>query len=144
MAKRRSSPYRPGDRSGDWVKVKIVRAQEVVIGGWTEGQGGRSGSLGALLLGIPEDGGLTYVGKVGTGFDDRERRDLLSALAPLATDQQPFSKAPPRQPAPAHFVQPQLVGEVRFGEWTREGHLRHPTWRGLRPDKGPGEVVRES
>ena len=144
VAKRRASPYRPGRRHPDWVKVKAVRTQEVVIGGWTEGRGERRGELGALLLGLPDANGLRYVGKVGTGFGADDRRALLDALAPLASRTTPFESAPPaREVAGAHFVRPELVGEVSFGEWTLAGRLRHPVWRGLRADKVPAEVVAE-
>ncbi|MGB9111588.1 MAG: non-homologous end-joining DNA ligase [Acidimicrobiales bacterium] len=144
VAKRRNSPYRPGQRSDDWIKVKNIRTQEVVLGGWTEGKGSRQGSLGALLLGIPSGDGLKYVGKVGTGFDERERRQLLAELSPLSVDAAPFTmKIPPADAAVAHYVRPELVGEVQFSEWTRDAHLRQPSWRGLRPDKSPSEVVRE-
>ncbi len=121
-----------------------MRTQEVVLGGWTPGKGGRDGTLGALLLGIPEDGGLRYAGKVGTGFTDAALRDLLAELAPLETPTSPFTarltKAQADEP---RFVRPELVGEVQYAEWTADGHLRHPSWRGLRPDKRPEEVVRE-
>jgi bifunctional non-homologous end joining protein LigD len=144
VAKRRDSPYRPGRRSPDWVKVKSFRTQEVVIGGWTEGRGEREGSLGALLLGIPGDGGLRYVGKVGTGFSERTRRDLMADLQPLTDARSPFdSPLPARETSDAHFVRPSMVGEVAFGEWTPAGRLRHPTWRGLRRDKKPKQVVVE-
>jgi bifunctional non-homologous end joining protein LigD len=144
VAKRRASPYRPGRRSPDWTKVKSFRTQEVVVGAWTDGRGERRDSLGALLLGIPDEGGLRYVGKVGTGFGARERAALLADLGPLATSESPFVSAlPSADAAAAHFVRPELVGEVEFGEWTTAGRLRHPTWRGLRPDKSPGEVVVE-
>ena len=144
IAKRRDSRYRAGRRGSEWLKVKNFSTQEVVIGGWTEGNGERSGSLGALLMGIPAADGLSYVGKVGTGFGAQARRDLLQALAPLARKTSPFS-APlsPAETAQAHFVRPVIVGEVQFGEWTADGHLRHPSWRGLRPDKDPAEVARE-
>lgn len=144
VAKRRTSPYRPGRRSDDWIKVKNIRTQEVVLGGFTEGKGSRKGSLGALLLGIPSPDGLRYVGKVGTGFDERARRELLEAMSPLSSDEPPFTTRIPRADAAvAHYVRPELVGEVEFNEWTRSGHLRQPVWRGLRLDKSPGDVVRE-
>ena len=144
VAKRRTSPYREGRRSPDWTKVKSFRTQEIVIGAWTEGQGERQHSLGALLLGIPDDGGLRYVGKVGTGFSARAREELLRDLKPLATKKSPFLGAlPAAEAGKAHFVLPTVVGEVEFGEWTTAGRLRHPTWRGLRPDKAPDEVVVE-
>jgi bifunctional non-homologous end joining protein LigD len=144
VAKRRESPYRPGRRHPDWVKVKAFRTQEVVVGGWTEGRGEREGSLGALLLGIPGDDGLRYVGKVGTGFNDRARRDLLAELEPLAVKASAFgSPLPARETSGAHFVRPTLVGEVTYGEWTPAGRMRHPVWRGLRRDKKPEEVAVE-
>jgi bifunctional non-homologous end joining protein LigD len=144
VAKRRDSPYRPGRRHPDWTKVKSFRTQEVVIGGWTEGRGGREGSLGALLLGVPDQDGLRYVGKVGTGFSDTVRQALLKDLRPLALRHSPFrSPLPAGEAAAAHFARPVLVGEVAYGEWTAAGRLRHPTWRGLRPDKAPDDVVVE-
>jgi bifunctional non-homologous end joining protein LigD len=145
VAKRRDAPYRPGKRSDTWLKVKIIRIQEVVIGGWTDGKGERSGSLGALLLGVPEADGLRYVGKVGTGFGEQARRDLLRRLRPLARKTSPFSGLlSPAETALAHFVRPAIVGEVQYGDWTADGRLRHPSWRGLRPDKNPAEVTGES
>jgi bifunctional non-homologous end joining protein LigD len=144
VAKRRTSPYRAGRRSPDWTKVKSFRTQEVVIGAWTDGRGERRDSLGALLLGIPDEDGLRYVGKVGTGFSAKERAALLGDLGPLATPDSPFvSDLPSANAGAAHFVRPELVGEVEFGEWTTAGRLRHPTWRGLRPDKTPDEVMVE-
>jgi bifunctional non-homologous end joining protein LigD len=95
IAKRRASPYRPGRRSPDWVKVKSFRTQEVVIGAWTEGHGDRQRSLGALLLGIPEGDGMRYVGKVGTGFGAKARSALLEDLRPLATAESPFVSVVP-------------------------------------------------
>jgi bifunctional non-homologous end joining protein LigD len=144
IAKRRASPYRPGRRHPDWTKVKSFRTQEAVVGAWTDGRGERQGGLGALLLGIPDDGGLRYVGKVGTGFSADARDALLHDLRLLATPESPFvSVLPAREAATVHFVRPALVGEVKFGEWTTAGRLRHPIWRGLRPDKSPHEVVVE-
>ena len=119
VVKRRTSTYAPGRRTGDWVKVKIFHTQEVVIGGWTPGRGERSGSLGALLLGIPTPEGLEYAGKVGTGFSDSARSQLLSDLTPLAAEESPFTEGlRPAERAQARFVRPELVGEVRFAEWT--------------------------
>jgi bifunctional non-homologous end joining protein LigD len=146
VAKRRDTPYLPGRRSPHWLKVKHVRMQEVVVGGWTPGEGNRTGSLGSLLLGIPdEDGGLVYVGNVGTGFSQQVLADLMARLTRLERKSSPFAGEVPRLHARgARWTTPNLVGEVAFGEWTRDGRLRHPTWRGLRPDKSPAEVVRES
>ena len=144
IAKQRRAPYMEGKRSDAWIKIKNVRTQEVVIGGWTEGAGSREGSMGALLLGIPSPSGLRYVGKVGTGFNAGDRASLLDLLRPLTSKKNPFAPASDVNEPAAHFVRPLHVGEVRFGEWTAAGHLRHPVWRGLRPDKSPGDVVVES
>jgi bifunctional non-homologous end joining protein LigD len=143
VAKRRSAPYRAGVRSPDWVKIKDSRTQEVVVGGWTEGRGALAGSLGALLVGIPSRDGLEYAGRVGTGFDDATRRQILEVLGPLARPAGSFSAPLPADARAAHFVEPALVAEVRFAEWTPAGRLRHASWRGWRPDKDPREVTRE-
>ncbi len=144
VAKRRSSRYRAGRRSEDWVKVKNVRTQEVVIGGWSPGKGRRQDRLGALLLGVPEGRGLRYVGKVGTGFSDEALDDLRRRLDRRRRVRSPFvSAVPAAEAASATWVKPDLVGEVGFGEWTGDRRLRHPRWRGLRPDKAPDEVVIE-
>ncbi len=145
VLKRRDSRYVAGSRSGSWIKVKNFFTQEVVIGGWTEGKGEREGSLGALLLGVPTDQGLGYVGKVGTGFTAAIRTDLLARLKPLARKSSPFTTALGRtETEAAHFVRPTVVGEVQFAEWTNDGHLRQPSWRGIRTDKNAKDVVRES
>lgn len=145
IAKRRDSTYEPGRRSKHWVKVKHLRMQEVVIGGWRAGEGRRGGGIGSLLLGVPDaDGRLVYAGHVGTGFTARMLDDLGAALKRLARETSPFADEVPRAHArDAHWVTPRLVGEVVFTEWTRDGRLRHPSWRGLRPDKTPADVVRE-
>jgi bifunctional non-homologous end joining protein LigD len=145
VAKRLDSPYEPGRRSGAWIKVKNVRTQEVVIGGWTPGKGRREGTIGALLVGIPGPGGLEYAGQVGTGFNRETLDDLMRRLRPLERKTPPFAGTlPARDAKDARWVTPKLVGEVRFGEWTRDGRLRQPTWRGLRLDKSPADVTRES
>ncbi|MDP9396382.1 MAG: non-homologous end-joining DNA ligase [Actinomycetota bacterium] len=145
VAKRRDSPYEPGRRSPLWRKVKILRTQEVVIGGWKPGEGRRAGGIGSLLLGVRRDQGLVYAGHVGTGFTAGMLADLARLLRPLERATSPFAGPVPALHARgAHWVTPALVGEVEFGEWTRDGMLRHPSWRGLRPDKEPGEVVPES
>jgi bifunctional non-homologous end joining protein LigD len=145
IAKRLDSRYYAGKRSDCWLKLKNIRTQEVVIGGWKPGEGRRQGAIGSLLLGVSGPDGLDYVGHVGTGFTDKMLRDLEADLAPLARDEPPFAAAVPRPHAKdARWVEPRLVGEVAFTEWTRDGRLRHPAWRGLRPDKSPDEVVRES
>ena len=145
VAKRLDSVYRPGRRADTWVKVKNLRTQEVVVGGWKPGEGRREGTIGSLLLGIPGEGGLQYAGKVGTGFTGSSLRDLEHLLAPHEVEASPFAGTVPAADArQAHWVAPEVVGEVRFSEWTRDGRLRHPAWRGLRPDKSPADVVRES
>jgi bifunctional non-homologous end joining protein LigD len=145
VAKRLDSRYTPGRRSPAWIKAKHQRMQEVVVGGWTRGEGSRSGTIGALLLGIPGAGGLTYVGKVGSGFDGRELKALGERFAPLVADRSPFSTPVPTADARiATWLDPTLVGEVVFSEWTDSGRLRQPVWRGLRLDKSPSEVTREA
>lgn len=144
VAKRAESPYRPGQRSREWVKVKLLRTQEVVVGGWSPGQGARAERIGALLVGVPADGGLAYAGKVGTGFSEGTLAELRSLLAPLRRAAPPFSTpVPAADAAGASWVEPSVVGEVRFSEWTRAGKLRQPSWRGLRPTRLPEEVERE-
>lgn len=145
VAKRLDSAYTPGRRSDCWLKVKNLLHQEVVIGGWKPGTGRRSGIFGSLLLGVPGPQGLDFVGHVGTGFSDKALAELAARLERLATTESPFRVPVPREHArDARWVRPELVGEVAFGEWTRDGRLRHPTWRGLRPDKAPEQVRRES
>lgn len=144
VAKRSDSRYRPGRRSPDWIKIKVFRTQEVVVGGWSPGRGARDRRIGALLLGVFGEEGLRYVGKVGTGFSDTTLADLQARLEPLRRLRPAFTRAVPRADATdAIWVEPVLVGEVRFADWTRAGRLRQPSWRGLRPDRVPGEVVRE-
>ncbi|MGB0971279.1 MAG: ATP-dependent DNA ligase [Mycobacterium sp.] len=141
VAKKRDSTYQPGRRSSSWIKDKIWNTQEVVIGGWRKGTGGRSNGIGALMLGIPSQGGLQFVGRVGTGFTDKELAKLRKTLATLQTDESPFVTAlPKRDSMGVTFVRPELVGEVRYSERTAEGRLRQPSWRGLRTDKMPDGV----
>ena len=147
IAKRLDSIYQPGARSPAWVKIKAFRTMECVIGGWTAGQGGRTKTLGALLLGVYRDGKLQPVGHVGTGFDERTLRDLLRLLEERESPTSPFATQP-RTNQPARWCLPELVCEVEYVEITRDGTLRHPTYRGLRPDVDPrdatGEERRES
>jgi bifunctional non-homologous end joining protein LigD len=143
MAKRRDSPYRRGRRSRDWIKLKHVLTQEVVIGGWTPGKGNRADTIGALLLGIPEGGVLRYAGKVGTGFTDAELKKLRTRLDGLARTTSPLEAVPAAEARAAHWVTPSLVGEVVYAEATTDGRLRAPAWKSWRPDKDPAEVVRE-
>jgi bifunctional non-homologous end joining protein LigD len=144
VAKGLNSTYQPGARTRDWVKVKTVGRQELVIGGWIPGKGKRSESIGALLLGVYEPGGaLRYAGRVGTGFTERELDRLATLLGPLRREGSPFT-AGPKPPREAIFSEPRLVAEVEFSEWTAAGSLRAPSYKGLREDKRPEDVVREA
>ncbi len=144
VSKRLQSPYRPGRRSPEWTKVKNFRAQEVVIGGWTPGQGRRSATFGSLLVGVHEGDRLVYAGNVGTGFTEETLHALAGILAPLTRPTPPFDGPVPReQSRGARWVDPVLAGEVQYAEWTHEGMLRHPSWRGLRDDKDPRDISRE-
>lgn len=144
VAKKWDSTYQPGRRSAAWVKDKNWNTQDVVIGGWREGNGGRSSGIGALLVGIPGERGLRFVGRVGTGFSEKDLARLKDLLAPLHTSESPFeARLSTQDSRGVTYVRPELVGEVRYGEWTSDGRLRHPSWRGLRPDKEPADVVQE-
>lgn len=143
VVKNPGSRYRPGERSPDWLKIKLTRTQDVVIGGIRPGQGGRSGAIGSLLVGIPGESGLQYAGRVGTGFTDATLATLARLLAPLGIDENPFADVPAADARDAIWVKPELVGEVEFAEFTPGGILRHARWRGLRPDRSPDTVVRE-
>ena len=137
------SAYHPGQRR-DWIKVKNVKQQEVIIAGWKPGEGRRADMIGSLLLGVNDDGQLRYAGHVGTGFTDDMLAGLSEQLAPLRRETSPFGTKIPNQAArDARWVEPSLVGEVAFAEWTGDGILRQPSWRGLRIDKEPGDVRRE-
>lgn len=140
MAKKADSRYTPGRRSRSWIKLKLERSQEVVVGGWRPGAGARSGTFGSLLLGIPDNGKLRYVGRVGTGFKDWQLREILAKLESRSSKESPFRDIPREDAAQAQWVEPELVAEVTFGEWTGPGRLRHPVWRGWRPDKSPEDV----
>jgi bifunctional non-homologous end joining protein LigD len=143
VCKRLDSVYTPGRRSASWIKVKHQRTQEVVIVGWEPAEGRRAGEIGALLLGVHLNGMLRYAGQVGTGFSDRALADLRVRLAPLEIARPAVAGVPRAYARSARWVRPELVGEVAFGQWTRESRLRHPSWRGLRPDKVATDVIRE-
>lgn len=138
-----SSVYRRGQRSDQWLKVKLTLMQEIVIGGIRPGKGGRSGGIGSLLMGIPTPDGLHYVGRVGSGFGDATLARLDAALTPLRTDENPFVDVGREEASDALWVRPELVGEVEYAEATPNGTLRHARWRGLRPDKTPDQVRME-
>jgi bifunctional non-homologous end joining protein LigD len=141
IAKRADSPYRSAARSRDWLKLKCHFEQELVIGGFTAPQGSRT-DFGALLVGYKEDQRLRYAGKVGTGFDHATLEELGRRLRELERDDPPFADVHPI-PRGTHWVEPELVAQIGFSEWTRDGRLRHPRYLGLRDDKPAGEVVRE-
>jgi bifunctional non-homologous end joining protein LigD len=143
VAKRSSSRYEPGKRSRQWLKVKHRREQELVVGGWMEGQGSRRGSIGALLVGYFDDAGaLHFAGRVGSGFRDRDLTMWTTLLADRAVEDSPFVDG--GVPRDASFVTPELVVQVAFTEWTGDGRLRHPVMRGRRDDVDPRAVRREA
>ena len=151
VAKRLDSRYEPGRRSRCWLKLKNHQRQEFVIGGWLVGEGSRSERFGSLMVGYYEDrvapaqrtaGQLRYAGNVGTGFTESRLAELTALLSGLRTDTSPFADTP-RLPARMVFVEPRLVAEVEFTHWTDDGRLRNPSFKGLRDDKDPRQVVRE-
>ncbi len=153
IAKKIQSKYFPGKRTGDWIKLKNQQRQELVIGGYVTGQGSRSGKIGALLVGyydltaeqaakLGKLQQLIYAGKVGTGFSTSDLAALEKSFLKISINYNPFSTSlPVKQPL---FIQPLLVGEFEFTEWTPNNTLRHPSFKGLRQDKDPQEVIRES
>ena len=153
IAKQENSPYEQGKRTGRWRKIKATHQQEFLVGGFSQGEGGRADTFGSLLLGFYEDGKdkLTYVGNVGTGFNDKTLKSLRERLDSIRTDEQPFEGPMTRsrmmfgrhREGPITWVRPDLVAEVRFTHWTDDGHLRAPSFLGLREDKSPEDVLRE-
>ncbi len=146
MAKRPDSKYRPGDRTRDWLKIKTHGEQEFVIAGYTKGTGRRASTFGSLVLGYYRGSELVYAGNVGTGFNSREIEKLLDKLRPLRSDKPPFRevpKMPKIRKGDVIWVEPTLVAEVEFAEWTHDGRLRAPSYKGLREDKRAAEVRRE-
>jgi len=139
VAKDPNSHYKPGARGPEWLKYKCKNKQELVVAGFTEGSGKKRGMVGSLLLGYFSDGILRYAGKVGTGLSDGEATELFTTLNERVIDHSPFSDGPKR----GHWVNPELVVEVEFLEWTNDGRVRQPTIQGVRDDKNPYEVVRE-
>lgn len=143
MAKDRRSVYQPGLRTLTWQKIKIRPEQELVVGGWTRGIGAAT-DLGALLVGVYDDGELRYAGKIGTGFTGDGRAELLGLLPALATDEPPFTPPPPRGASRnAHWVRPELVIRAEFASWTRDGLVRQAAYKGLDRGKDPRAVRRE-
>jgi bifunctional non-homologous end joining protein LigD len=139
VAKKLDSPYLPGRRSPCWTKVKNVHRASLVIGGWLPGEGGRTGRIGALVVGFHEDGGLHYAGRVGTGFTEAELLRLARLLEPLERPDSPFTgRQPPKE---TRFVEPRLVCEVEFVEWTHSRTLRAPSYKGLRDDVDPAQAT---
>jgi bifunctional non-homologous end joining protein LigD len=144
MAKDRRAPYLPGKRTLTWQKIKIRPEQELVVGGWTRGTG-KAVDLGALLVGVYENGALRYAGKVGAGFNTAIRDELLAAVAPLAADESPFVTPPPRAVArTALWLRPELVIRAEFAGWTGDGLVRQAAYKGLDLGKDPRKVRRES
>ncbi|MER6798982.1 non-homologous end-joining DNA ligase, partial [Amycolatopsis mediterranei] len=144
VAKLRSSAYHPGQRPDSWLKHPLVRTQEVIVCGWRPGQNSFTGTLGGLLLGAhdPATGDLVYIGDVGTGFSQATRADLRAQLEAMERRTHPFVTTPPREDtARARWVEPRLVGEIVYRQFTRGGRVRHTAWRGLRHDKDPAEVL---
>jgi len=141
VAKHADSTYQPGRRSRSWVQTVLRKTQEVIVGGWVPSRRGRVDTLGALLVGVPTEQGLAFAGQVGTGFTDAMRRELRDALTDLARPVTPFVDPVPLESArAAHWVVPELLGEVSYRRWTRNGRLGNPTWGGLRPGKHPAAV----
>ena len=142
VAKRSDSAYEPGGRSARWRKVKVRQEQEFVVAGWMGGSGARAGAIGSLVLGCHRDGTLHWVGNVGTGFTGDDLARLRVLLDGLAVTSCPFgTRPPPPTGTTAHWVEPRLVVQVAFGEWTTDRRLRHPAYLGRREDKDPGEVT---
>jgi bifunctional non-homologous end joining protein LigD len=141
MAKDAQSPYVIGRRTMFWQKIKLSQQQEAVVGGFTEPRGGRK-KMGALVLGVYERGKFIYIGHTGGGFNEESLNLMHKKLMPLVQKQSPFEKTP-KTNAPATWVKPKLVVEIKFEEWTGDGHMRQPIFLGLRPDKKPTEVRRE-
>ncbi|MEO7573481.1 MAG: non-homologous end-joining DNA ligase [Acidimicrobiales bacterium] len=149
VAKRVDSRYEPGNRTRAWLKVKVRRRQEMVVGGWLPGEGTRTGRIGALLVGFhdePGDGPLTFAGRVGTGFKEAELLRLGRLFEDLDSDECPFDPPPPRAEIlrGPRWLRPELIAELEFAEWTGDGRLRHPSYLGLRDDKAASEVTRDA
>ncbi len=143
MAKQRESSYSSGRRGRSWIKIKNQQMQEVVVAGWRPGNGHRAATIGSLLLGVPVDGHLEYVGRVGSGFSDQDLAEMSERFAKMGRASSPLQEVPRPDARDAHWITPKLVGEVTYTERTGDGRLRHPVWRGWRPDKEPAQVRAE-
>ena len=140
VAKRPDSVYQPGRRAHTWIKIKHLLAQEVVIIGWTPGESARARTIGALLMAVPDGDALTYVGRVGSGFTEKDLADTKLVLSEIEGAATTVPDIPAADRKGAHWVEPILVGEVTYGVWTQAGRLRMPVWRGWRPDKTPDDI----
>ena len=143
VAKRADSIYQPGRRGRTWVKVKNKLSRDVVIVGWAPGEKSRAETLGSLLVAVPDGEQLRYAGRVGTGFTERALTRARELLGEIETDEPPIRDVPAADAKGVHWVEPLLVGEVTYGAITRSGRLRHPVWKGWRPDLNPGDVRSE-
>ncbi len=143
IAKRADSIYQPGRRARTWIKIKNKLSQSVIVVGWAPGENSRAATLGSLLLAVPDGDQLRYVGRAGTGFTERALREAREVLAEIETDEPPVEGVPTTEAKGVHWVEPLLVGEVTYGEATDVGRLRHPVWKGWRPDRTPEDVVWE-
>jgi bifunctional non-homologous end joining protein LigD len=145
IAKKKGSLYKPGRRTKDWIKIKAVKTQDVLIIGWTPGEGRRDGSIGALLAGVYKDGKLIYAGHVGTGYTERTLEQLQKKLQPLEAKEPPVP-VPPKDEVDTshvHWVRPELVAEVEYLEFTSQFRMRASSFKGLREDKAPEDAVYE-
>src|SRR5699024_8953680 len=136
VAKRRTSTYRPGSRGRAWIKIKHERMQEVIVVGWREGKR----AVASLLLGVPDDDGLVYVGAVGTGFNSADIDDFLHQFRRRQRKTSPVQHVPASAAKGAHWIRPDLVAEVAFSQWTAHNRLRHPRWRGWRYDNSAADA----
>ena len=142
IAKKADSEYSPGYRSEKWLKIKTVESQEAILCGYTDSKTGGS-PFGSLILGMHKEGELVYIGNCGSGFSASEKKELLKKLKALETDENPFDENPELKGRKPYWVKPELIGEVKFSEWTKGGHLRHPVFKGLREDKNTQEIKKE-
>lgn len=144
VAKKVSSVYQPGRRARTWIKIKNLPTADVVIVGWAPGENRRARTIGSLLLALPAGDGWRYVGKVGSGFTEQALQDARKVLSEIEIDQPAVPDVPAAEAHDTHWVEPLLVGEVKYGEWTSAGRLRHPVWKGWRTDRTPEDLAADS